>query len=814
MDILKELNKRILLFDGGMGTLLQEAGLSAGELPETWNLLHPETVRGIHRDYLAAGADIVTTNTFGANALKYPSSGAYDLAEIVKAAVSLAKDAVREAGHGAVALDLGPTGKLLEPMGELSFEDCVRLYAEVVRIGAAAGADLVLIETMNDMYELKAAVLAAKENSRLPVFASVAFDGRGRLMTGGTPETVTALLEGLRVDVLGMNCSLGPVQMLPSVEKMVRCASIPVMVNPNAGLPRQEGGRTVYDIGPESFADAVEKILDLGVSAVGGCCGTTPEYIRELHARISGRRPPVILPKEETVVTSYCSAVQIGDDPVIVGERINPTGKKRLQAALREADLDYLTDLGFSQMESGAHILDVNVGLPDIREGDMMEATVRELQSVLELPLQIDTSDPAVLERALRIYNGKALINSVNGKQESMDAVFPIAAKYGGVLVALTLDEDGIPADAKGRFRIAEKIVREAQKYGIPKKDLLIDTLCLTISSDPEGAKTTLAALRRVRTELGVGTILGVSNISFGLPQREIVSAAFLTMALDAGLGAAIMNPNSDAMMRSYRAYRALSAKDGNCADYIDAYRDYTPPALKTAPSVPKTGKTDSSAGPPAEGAAGELARCVEQGIKEQAGKAAEEALRSREPLPLIREVMIPALDRVGKGFESGRLFLPQLLMSAEAAKEAFEVIKGAMPEKSAGDSAKRVILATVKGDIHDIGKNIVKVLLENYGFEVLDLGRDVAPERIAAAVKQEGIRLVGLSALMTTTVASMEETIRLLRRETPEVKIIVGGAVLTQEYADQIGADAYGADAMATVAYAQELFGEEGGAL
>lgn len=809
MDILKELNERILLFDGGMGTLLQEAGLSAGELPEVWNLLHPETVRGIHRDYLDVGADIVTTNTFGANALKFPPSGKYPLAGVVEAAVSLAKEAVREAGHGAVALDLGPTGKLLAPMGDLSFGDCVRLYAEVVRIGAAAGADLVLIETMNDMYELKAAVLAAKENSQLPVFASVAFDARGRLMTGGTPEMVTALLEGLRVDVLGMNCSLGPVQMLPSAEKMIRCASVPVMVNPNAGLPRREGGRTVYDIGPEAFADAVEKILDLGVSAVGGCCGTTPEYIRELHVRISGRRPPVILPKEETVVTSYCTAVRIGDDPVIVGERINPTGKKRLQAALREEDLDYLTDLGFSQMESGAHILDVNVGLPDIREGEMMEAAVRELQSVLELPLQIDTSDPAVLERALRIYNGKALINSVNGKQESMDAVLPIAAKYGGVLVALTLDEDGIPADAEGRFRIAERIVREAQKYGIPKKDLLIDALCLTISSDPEGAKTTLETLRRVRTELGVGTILGVSNISFGLPQREIVNAAFLTMALDAGLSAAIMNPNSDAMMRAYRAYRALSAKDGNCADYIAAYRDYTPPAQKAAPSVPKTEKKDKEAASFAEGAEGELARCVEQGMKEQAGRAAQEALLTRDPLALIREVMIPALDRVGKGFESGRLFLPQLLMSAEAAKEAFEVIKGAMPEKNGGDPAKRVILATVKGDIHDIGKNIVKVLLENYGFEVLDLGRDVAPERISETVKREGIRLVGLSALMTTTVASMEETIRLLRREVPEVKIIVGGAVLTQEYADQIGADAYGADAMATVAYAQALFDE-----
>lgn len=808
MGILEEWNSKIMLFDGGMGSLLQERGLLPGELPETWNIVHPDILTEIHREYLDAGCDIVLANTFGANRLKYNEQTQYGLEEIVSAGVRNARKAVEAAGHGWVALDIGPTGRLLKPMGDLDFESAVSIFREIVEIGVREGADLILIETMSDTYELKAAVLAARENSRLPVLATVIFDERGKLLTGATPKAVVALLEGLRVDGLGINCGLGPRQMRPMVEELIRYSSLPVIVNPNAGLPRSEGGKTVYDIGPEEFAEAVGELIELGVSAVGGCCGTTPEHIRLLDQLRRGKKPPVRREKDFTVVTSYASAVEIGKDPVIIGERINPTGKSRFKQALREHNLEYILKEGLTQQDNGAAVLDVNVGLPEIDETAMMREVVMELQSVTELPLQIDTSNAEAMEQALRVYNGKALINSVNGKQEVMDAVFPLVKHYGGVVVALTLDENGIPQTADGRIAIAGKIYREAEKYGISKKDIVIDALCMTISSEPKSALTTLETVRRVREELGGNTILGVSNISFGLPQRENINSAFFAMALQNGLTAAIINPNSQAMMQVYRSYRALAALDEHCKDYIGAYGQTVYPG--NAVQAKEQMQAEKILSPDdAETGRKRLISSVEKGLKDQAAAAASVLLETEDALELIRTCMIPALDHVGQGFERGTIFLPQLLMSAEAAKAAFEEIRKKM-EMSGETGEKRgtIILATVKGDIHDIGKNIVKVLLENYSFEVLDLGKDVSPELIADETEKRKIRLVGLSALMTTTVPSMEETIRLLRVRAPWARVMVGGAVLTPEYARTIGADAYCRDAMASVKYAEQIFG------
>ncbi len=843
MDIRDVVKERIVICDGGFGSLLQEAGLQAGELPETWNLKHPEIVTKLHLGYLEKGADIINANTFGANKFKYNGITEYDLPEIVEGAVRCAKEAVRQAGHGYVALDIGPTGKLLQPMGELAFEDAVETFAEVVREGVKQQVDLILIETMSDMYELKAAILAAKEHSDLPVFATVVFDKNGKMLTGGTPKAAVAMMEGLGVDALGINCSLGPKQMVPIVREMLATASVPVIVNPNAGLPRSEGGKTVYDVDPEEFAETMTKLLDLGVSVIGGCCGTTPAYIERLKTISEGRPAPVISQKEETIVTSYAMAQVIGDDPVIVGERINPTGKKRFKQALAEHDLDYILNMGLEQQKKGAHVLDINVGLPGIDETAMMVEVLKEVQSIIELPLQIDTSDFEAMEAGMRIYNGKPMINSVSGKQESMDAVFPLVQKYGGVVVALALDERGIPATAEERIEIAEKIYREAAKYGIKKKDIIIDCLCMTVSSEATGAITTLEAVKRIH-EMGGKSILGVSNISFGLPERMIINSNFYTMALMAGLNAAIINPNADAMMRSYYAYRALYAKDAHCGDYIAEYSSYRPPlpkgalwaedaaeALRAAADtaaaslaggtvLPRTGGTaapgkrqesekvtsaneDGSIG-------GKLRMSVEKGLKDQAAKAAKQVLKSEDALTVINRYMIPALDQVGKDFEAGRIFLPQLLMSAEAAKSAFDVVKEVMGASGEVQEKKgKVILATVKGDIHDIGKNIVKVLLENYSYDVIDLGRDVPPETIVETAIEQKVPLVGLSALMTTTVVSMEETIRQLHDQAPWVKICVGGAVMTKDYAETIGADAYCRDAMATVEFAKEVIGQ-----
>ena len=787
MKLTQRLGKEWLFFDGGTGTILQERGLAAGELPETWNLTRPEELISVHRAYLEAGCDIINANTFGANALKFPDN----LREIVQAAVANAQEARRLSGRtdAYIALDIGPTGRLLQPMGDLPFEKAVELFGEVVRLGAAAGADLVLIETMSDSYEMKAAVLAAKENCDLPVLVTAIFDEKGKLLTGGTVDSVVAMLEGLRVDALGVNCGLGPRQMMPIVRRLTEVSSLPVIVNPNAGLPRSENGRTVYDIGPEEFAALMGEIADLGVQALGGCCGTTPAHLRKMIETCKSRYFVPAAQKHRTVVSSFSQAVEIGDAPVIIGERINPTGKSKFKAALRENNIEYILSEGLAQEDNGAHILDVNVGLPEIDEPEMMARVVTRLQGVTALPLQIDTSDPVAMERGMRLYNGKPMLNSVSGKQESMQAVFPLVRKYGGVVVGLTLDENGIPDTAEGRVQIAKKIYETAAEYGISRDDIVIDGLAMTISSDSRSALVTLETLRRVRDELGGKTILGVSNISFGLPQREIINANFFTMALQNGLSCAIINPNSDAMMRAYRSFLALTGQDPQCAGYIAAYgsQPAAPQAAAAAAEMP-------------------LGESIERGLTGRAAEAAKAALQTVPPLELVNTELIPALDRVGKGFEKGTVFLPQLLMSAEAAKAAFDVVKESMrgaPQRSRG----KIILATVKGDIHDIGKNIVKVLLENYGYQVIDLGKDVDPAVIAETAIREQVPLIGLSALMTTTVVSMEQTIRLLREKTPDAKIVVGGAVLTQEYADAIGADCYARDAMATVHYADQIF-------
>lgn len=803
MDILKELEKRILFNDGGMGSLLQESGLQAGELPGTWNITHPEVLVNIHKAYLDAGADLVTTNTFGADRFKFNENTEFSLEEVICAAIRNAKTAIAESKKEAyIALDIGPTGKLLKPMGDLAFEDAYEVFKEVIVIGAREGADLVLIETMSDSYETKAAVLAAKENCDLPVFVTVTFDEKGKLLTGGNPASVVAMLEGLGVDALGMNCGLGPQQMKGILKEILEISSIPVMISPNAGLPRSENGKTVYDINADEFAEIMQEIVGMGARIVGGCCGTTPEHIAKTVQLCKDMTPVPVMKKHRTVISSYAQAVEIGRYPVIIGERINPTGKSKFKQALRDHNLEYILNEGVVQQDHGAHVLDVNVGLPEIDEPAMMEEVVRELQSIIDLPLQLDTSDPEAMERGLRVYNGKALINSVNGKEESMRAVFPLVKKYGGVVVALALDENGIPETAEGRMEIARKIYRTAAEYGISEDDIMIDALCLTVSSDSKSALTTLETLRRVRDELHGKTVLGVSNISFGLPQREIINAAFFTMAMQNGLSAAIINPNSEAMMRAYYSFCALMDLDPQCSNYISIYSGQT--ATLGASAVKGDGSTKKS---PSGGTS--LGECVEKGLKDQADRAARELLETKDALEVINEEIIPALDHVGKGFEKGTIFLPQLLMSAEAAKAAFEVIKAKMEATGQKQESKgTIILATVKGDIHDIGKNIVKVLLENYSYEVLDLGKDVPPELIVETAKEKDIRLVGLSALMTTTVPSMEETIRQLRIAMPNTKVMVGGAVLTEDYAASMGADRYCKDAMASVNYAEEVFG------
>ncbi len=781
-DVLSHIRSRRTYFDGGFGTLLQAAGLPAGTPPELWNLTKREEVTAIHRAYLEAGSHIITTNTFGVNRDKYEN---YE--DIIEAAVLAAKEAVGEREDAFIAFDMGPTGRMTEPLGDLSFEEAVSIYADSVRVASRLGVDLILIETMNDAYETKAAVIAAKENSSLPVFVTNAYDEGGKLMTGADIPAMVAMLEGLGVDAIGMNCSFGPDVMCAHMDAFARYASLPIIANPNAGLPRVKNGKTVYDISPDAFADYMRALAEKGATVLGGCCGTTPLYIEKTVA--ATKALPYALPtyKEDTLVSSYTHAVVADGRPLLIGERINPTGKPRLKEALRSKDVDYVLGEAIRQVELGAHILDVNVGLPDIDEAELMLALVKAIQTVVDTPLQLDSSSPAVLEGAMRAYNGKPLINSVNGEEAHMHALFPLVKKYGGTVIALTMDEGGIPQTAEERVAIAEKIAAVAAEYGIGKKDLVVDPLCMTVSSDSQSAMTTLKAVELLKAK-GFCVSLGVSNVSFGLPAREKINACFFTSALEKGLDFAIMNPASSGMMDVYHAFMALHGLDPACLSYI-AYASATAEEKKAERELPLSCR-----------------EAVIKGLKDKAEALALSLLKEKEPLAVIDGEIIPALNEVGRRFEEKTLYLPQLLMSAEAASAVFEVLKPYMAKKTE-ETGRGVILATVKGDMHDIGKNIVKVLLESYGFTVYDLGKDVSPEAVLSAVLETGCRLVGLSALMTTTVPEMEKTVALLKAEKTGATVMVGGAVMNEEYARLIGADGYAPDAMGAVRFAREYY-------
>ena len=796
MDFREFLKNNAVILDGGMGTLLQKEGLTPGEYPERWNISRPEVIEAIHRAYFLAGADVVYTNTFGANSLKFSDT---ELREIVKAAIENAKrarESVKRDRPMFVALDIGPLGRLLSPLGDLDFDEAVEIFAKTARLGEELGADLIAVETMSDSYETKAACLAVKENTTLPLIVTNAYGEDGKLMTGADPAAMVCMLEGLGADALGANCSLGPEQLFGVVAEIAKFSSVPVVIKPNAGLPSVVGGETVYNVSPSEFAEEVERLFMLGARALGGCCGTTPEYISSLAAQIKDKEPLPLTEKKVTAVSSYTHAVTFESSPILIGERINPTGKKRFKQALVECDIDYILAEATNEEEQGVHILDVNVGLPEIDEPKLLTRVVSEIQAVTDLPLQIDTADPVSMEAALRRYNGKAMINSVNGKAESMAKVFPLVKKYGGVVVALTLDEKGIPETAQGRIKIAEKILKEAEKYGIKKKDIVFDTLTMTVSTDATAAKTTLDALEYIRRNLGCHTSLGVSNVSFGLPNRDALNSAFFAMALTRGLSAAIMNPYSADMMKTYYSFRALSGHDEMCSDYVMNAERFTATSFATTSDKKEKESLETLSG------------AIIKGFKERAGELARELLKSRDALDIVNQEIIPALNTVGEGFEKKTVYLPGLLMSAEAAGAAFESIKAHMASIGSKPKQKaRVVLATVEGDIHDIGKNIVKLLLENYGYEVVDLGKDVPPSLVLKAALDRGASVVGLSALMTTTVPAMEKTIKLLKNEAPWVKVIVGGAVLTKDYAEKIGADKYAADAMEAVRYLEEIF-------
>ncbi|MCD8360423.1 MAG: homocysteine S-methyltransferase family protein [Acidaminococcaceae bacterium] len=778
------LGRELLFFDGATGTMLQALGLQPGELPELWNFTNADKVQSVHEAYLDSGSNIIKSNTFGANRLKFKDM---DIAvdEVVAAALKIGRAACSGREKAFVALNLGPTGKLLAPYGNLTFEEAVDIYGEVVRSGARHGADLILIETMSDTYEIKAALLAAKENSDLPVIVTLTFDEDGKLLTGADVLSAVAMVEGLGADAVGFNCGLGPKQMRRLLPQLLEACSLPIVLNPNAGLPVQRDGKTVFDVGPEEFARMMQEMIPLGISVAGGCCGTTPAHIRALIEKCRELQPGGRRACELTVVSSYGKAVVIGGEPVLIGERINPTGKPRLKQAILDGDLDYICRLGLEQLENDAHILDVNVGVPGIDEAAAAAKTVLALQAVTSAPLQIDTSDYATMERALRLYNGKPLLNSVSGKEEALAQVLPLAKKYGAVVVGLALDDAGIPATAAGRLAVAEKILARAAEYGIEKRNIIIDPLALTISTGPDNAAVDLEVIRALAAQQ-VKTIMGVSNISFGLPLRDAVNSTFLALAMEAGLSCAIINLQSRAMLDTYYAYRALKGLDAGCKAYVRRFAD-------AGAQVPAAKVSEYT-----------LHDAIVKGLQEQSRLAMTKLLETEKPLDIINTQMIPALDFVGTGFEKKELFLPQLLMSADAAKAAFDVIRDRMADGGAEAKGEAVVIATVKGDIHDIGKNIVKVLLENYGYNVIDLGKDVAIEAVVAATLEHKAHVVGLSALMTTTVGAMEATIRALR-DVCDCRIVVGGAVLTQEYADSIGADHYAPNAVSAVCYVNE---------
>ena len=792
--------KRFVFLDGGMGTQLQARGLQPGQKPELAALEMPDVLTAIHTDYANAGADILLANTFGANAKKLAGCG-HTVEDVVTASIACARKAADTTG-ALVALDIGPLGELLVPAGTLSFEDAYAEFAQVIRAGAAAGADLVFLETMTDLYELKAAILAAKENCTLPIFTSMSFESRGRTFTGCTVESYAVTAAGLGADAVGINCSLGPKEILPFAQRLCRSvpAGVPVFVKPNAGLPNPDGS---YNLDPDGFAAEMKEYAAIGVSMVGGCCGTTPAFIAKLHETFSPLAPADKIPIRRSCLCTPVRFVEV-NGITVVGERINPTGKKRLQQALRDGDSAYPCTQAVAQAEAGAQVLDVNAGLPGIDEAATLEQLVKDLQAVTDLPLQLDSSNPEALSRALRIYNGKPIVNSVNGETETLEKILPLCKKYGAAVVGLALDKGGIPPTVEGRVAIARRIVDAAHAAGIPDEDIYIDCLCLTASAQQEGATQTLQALTRCKKELGVRTVLGVSNISFGLPCRGYLNTTFLTMAMSAGLDLAIMNPNTPEMMAAVRAYRVLTCQDPQSTDYVAAYADVQIQTTQTSKSAAMVAEV-SAAAPGGDA----LFEAVRRGLKAEARAAADAALTMREPLDVVNTSLIPALDAVGDGFEKGTVFLPQLLQAATAAQAAFEAIKAKIAASGQAQGSKgKIVIATVKGDVHDIGKNIVRVILENYGYDVLDLGRDVDPERVVEAVRQTGAKLVGLSALMTTTVPNMQATIEALHAANLDCKVMVGGAVLTPDYARDIGADYYCKDAKASADLAKQLLG------
>ncbi|WP_302376682.1 homocysteine S-methyltransferase family protein [Gemmiger sp.] len=792
--------KRFVFLDGGMGTQLQARGLQPGQKPELAALEMPDVLTAIHTDYANAGADILLANTFGANAKKLAGCG-HTVEDVVTASIACARKAADTTG-ALVALDIGPLGELLVPAGTLSFEDAYAEFAQVIRAGAAAGADLVFLETMTDLYELKAAILAAKENCALPIFTSMSFESRGRTFTGCTVESYAVTAAGLGADAVGINCSLGPKEILPFAQRLCRSvpAGVPVFVKPNAGLPNPDGS---YNLDPDGFAAEMKEYAAIGVSMVGGCCGTTPAFIAKLHVTFSPLAPADKISIRRSCLCTPVRFVEV-NGITVVGERINPTGKKRLQQALRDGDSAYPCTQAVAQAEAGAQVLDVNAGLPGIDEAATLEQLVKDLQAVTDLPLQLDSSNPEALSRALRIYNGKPIVNSVNGETETLEKILPLCKKYGAAVVGLALDKGGIPPTVEGRVAIARRIVDAAHAAGIPDEDIYIDCLCLTASAQQEGATQTLQALARCKKELGVRTVLGVSNISFGLPCRGYLNTTFLTMAMSAGLDLAIMNPNTPEMMAAVRAYRVLTCQDPQSTDYVAAYADVQIQTTQTSKSAATVAEV-SAAAPGGDA----LFEAVRRGLKAEARAAADAALTMREPLDVVNTSLIPALDAVGDGFEKGTVFLPQLLQAATAAQAAFEAIKAKIAASGQAQGSKgKIVIATVKGDVHDIGKNIVRVILENYGYDVLDLGRDVDPERVVEAVRQTGAKLVGLSALMTTTVPNMQATIEALHAANLDCKVMVGGAVLTPDYARDIGADYYCKDAKASADLAKQLLG------
>ncbi|WP_411680345.1 homocysteine S-methyltransferase family protein [Clostridium thailandense] len=790
-----KLNNKFIFFDGAMGTMLQKEGLKVGELPETLNITNSETIKRIHKQYIDAGADIIITNTFGANELKY-STSEYSVEDVITAGVNNAREV---ADDKLVALDIGPTGQIMEPSGTLSFQTAYELFKKQVIIGERAGADVILIETMSDLYEAKAAILAAKENSSLPVLCTMTFQEDGRTLMGTDPKTMVFVLEGLGVDALGVNCSLGPKELMPIVEEILKYASIPVMVQPNAGLPRYDGEKTVYDIKAGEFAEYIKIMAQKGVRIFGGCCGTDPEFINKSSAALKGISPLKTEIKGFTAITSGTDTVILDDKVRFIGERINPTGKKHYKQELKEKSVNYIQSEAVKQKEEGAAVIDLNVGLPEIDEVEMITKAVKAIQKVVQIPISIDSSNPEAIEAGARIYNGKPVINSVNGKEETMKKIFPIVKKYGGCVIALTIDENGIPSSAEGRFKIAEKIVNEAKKYRIDKKDIIVDCLALTASAQQKEVLETVKAIELVKERLGVKTTLGVSNVSYGMPRREILNRAFLSIALYAGLNLPIINGADEEMKDTIDAFNVLSNTDKEGKDYISKYSDRKNEANNEKKPSVNTKENNK-----------ELKQIIIDGMEEDAEASTEELLKIKEPLEIVNNYIIPALDYVGEQYEEKEIFLPQLIQSAETVKKSFSVIKKNMLAKGEDNIDKgKIVLATVKGDIHDIGKNIVKVLLENYGFKVIDLGKDVPIEKVVEAVKEHNIKLVGLSALMTTTVISMKKTIEALRENNLQCKIFVGGAVLNEEYAEMIGADFYAKDARESVRIAEKIFVE-----